>query len=107
MNYYGLTEHTFKQRYNNHTNSFKHVKYKGSTQLSKYIWDLKEKNQDYELDWSIKAKAFPYNGGSKHCDLCLTEKTIIALADPKTTLNSRSEILAKCRHKRKFCLINF
>ena len=28
----------------------------------------------------------------KYCDLCLTEKTLIALGDPSTMLNKRTEI---------------
>ena len=29
----------------------------------------------------------------RRCDLCLTEKTIIALADPKVLLNKRTELI--------------
>ena len=68
------------------------------------MWELKRANTDYEIKWSIKCKAYPYSSGMKRCDLCLQEKTTIAMANPKTTLNSRTEILAKCRHKRKYTL---
>ena len=36
--YIGLTSTTFKERYNNHSKSFNHEKYKNETELSKYVW---------------------------------------------------------------------
>ena len=39
--YIGMTEHTFRTRYNNHKLSFKHRKHSHDTVLSKYIWDQK------------------------------------------------------------------
>ena len=44
---------------------------------------------------------------AKRCELCLTEKLIIAKADPKTLLNKTSEIISKCRHHNKFTLKRF
>ena len=44
------------------------------------------------------------SSGGKQCDLCLTEKLIILMADPKSTLNKRDEIMTKCMHKRKYLL---
>jgi len=38
------------------------------------------------------------------CQLCLEEKVMISTADPRTSLNKRSEIIAKCRHRKKFLL---
>ena len=43
--YIGLSENSFKERYRNHTKSFRHDKYKNETVLSKYIWDLKENDE--------------------------------------------------------------
>ena len=107
MTYYGLTERTFKERYREHTSSFNNENKEHKTELSKYVWQLKKSNKSFEISWSIKSKAYTYKSGMKRCDLCLQEKTIIALADPKKILNSRTEILAKCRHKLKFTLRNF
>ena len=104
--YYGLTERSFKKRFNEHNSSFRLQSKRNATELSKYVWDLKNKNLQPKVSWSIRAKAFTYKGGSTHCDLCLTEKTIIALSDPASTLNSRTEILGKCRHRFKFTLKN-
>ena len=44
------------------------------------------------------------SSGGATCDLCLTEKLTILMADPCSTLNRRDEILEKCKHKRKFTL---
>ena len=79
-----------KLRYNNHTMSFRHKKCINDTELSKYLWKLKEQNSDYNLQWSIKAYASPYKCETRKCDLCLTEKMIIAMSDPKKLLNKRT-----------------
>ena len=42
--YVGLAGKTFKERYNNHTKSFRNKKYAKETELSKYVWDLQENN---------------------------------------------------------------
>ena len=51
--------------------------------------------------------AIRYTCGSKRCDLCLTEKLLIAKTDPKTLLNKKSEKISKCRHGNKFTLKRF
>ena len=43
-----------------------------------------------------------YKNGQRTCNLCLTEKLFIIKCRDKHLLNSRSEIISKCRHKRKF-----
>ena len=104
MAYYGLTEMCFKDRFYGHASSFRREDKKNATELSKYVWELKSLNINPTVNWSIRARAFTYRGGATHCDLCLTEKTVIALGKPNSTLNSRSEILGKCRHRLKFTL---
>ena len=101
--YYGMCSTPFKDRYAGHKNSFKYDK-KESTTLSSYIWKQKNAGRTYEIDWSIKAKAYSFSSGGKRCDLCLTEKLTILLADQDTILNKRDEILNKCPHRRKYCL---
>ena len=54
--------------------SLRHKKYEKDTELSKYFWKLKEENADYNLQWSIKAYASPFNCGTRKCDLSLTDK---------------------------------
>ena len=41
MNYIRLTEGTFKQRYTQRKYSLQHKKHSNSTELSKYVWKLK------------------------------------------------------------------
>ena len=72
--------------------------------LSSYVWTLKDTGKEYKISWNIVARTGVYTAGAKFCDVCLTEKTYIMLAEPKESLNIRSEILNKCRHKSKFML---
>ena len=52
--YVGLTENDFKTRYRNHTASFRHAKHRNSTELSKYIWTLKDNNINFFISWLSK-----------------------------------------------------
>ena len=74
-NYIGLTEGTFKQRFTQHKHSFRHRSYMNSTELSKYIWQLRDSNKGFNVKWTIICRARPYSNITKRCDLCTTEKT--------------------------------
>ena len=74
------------------------------TQNFKKCMETQAKNTPFKINWSIAASAAPYTSVSKKCDLCLTEKLLIATSDPKTILNKRDEIMSKCRHMNKFKL---
>ena len=100
--YIGMTANTFKERLNNHTKSFKNAKYRHNTELSKHIWDLKDKQLEYTINWSILKRAASYSSGSKKCNLCLQEKLCILNANKSTLLNKRCELFSKCRHQRRF-----
>ncbi|KAL9982995.1 hypothetical protein ACROYT_G005115 [Oculina patagonica] len=89
--YIGMTEHSFKTRFNNHKLSFKHRKHSHDTVLSKYIWDLRDNNTEFSIKWSIVTRASAYGGNPSRCNLCLTEKLCILSADRSTLLNKRSE----------------
>ena len=95
------------RKYTNHLMSFRHEKYGNRTELSKYIWSLKREGKIFRVNWDILRKAPAYSNLSKRCDLCLTEKFVIISADKSTLLNKRSELISKCRHKKKFSLSNF
>ena len=105
--YVGLTERQVACRVKEHYNSFEDRNSKTSTKLSKKVWKLKEQSQNYELKWEILKSAKPYHSGDKECRLCLTEILIILFQPEKATLNSRSEMFNKCRHKNKFKLSKF
>ena len=105
--YLGLTENSFKERFNNHKKSFKHKRYEKESELSKYIWELKEQNKSPSISWSIvkKVNSKPINN---FCKLCLMEKLyIIKSLDNKNMLNKRSELISKCRHQNKMLLSNY
>ena len=63
----------------------------------------------YQMDcvcqsWSIEQRSSKYKCGTRRCDLCLSEKTIIAMAERSSLLNRRAEIVSTCngRHRTKF-----
>ena len=106
--YLGLTERTFKERYNEHKSSINNERYKNSTTLSTYIWDMKSKGVIPTLKWSIVSQTKAYNNNSKTCQLCLNEKLeILSYKNKRELLNKRSEIIAKCRHINKYILANY
>ena len=107
--YFGLSQDSFKSRHSGHKTSFKLPKYKASTKLSTAVWKLKDSNPPipFQLKFSILKLARAYTRESKRCALCNLEKTMIAFADPASTLNGRSELMAKCRHRRKHLLFNW
>ena len=102
--YIGICETTFKKRYANHKQSFETEKYRNSTTLSTEYWKLKETDAQPSVSWKIVKKANAYTPETKNCALCLNEKYEIANAESNKLLNKRNELIAKCRHKRKFLL---
>ena len=75
--YYGFCEKSFKEGYNNHTSSFTNKSCQESTELSNYIWELKENGENYTIDRLIAMRTHPYICGKRKCDLCLCEKLLI------------------------------
>ena len=67
--YIGLTENDFMTRYRNHTASFRHVKHRTSTELSKHIWTLKDSNIGHSisaLSWRIMtSSSVSYNNSPR------------------------------------------
>ena len=102
---HGCCETNSKARYYNHTQSFKTSSMTHQTEFSKLVWRLKDEGHIPVIKWSIVCKAKPYSCGANHCQLCLAEKLAILRADPDTTLNKRSELVVKCRHRNKHKLI--
>ena len=48
--YIGMTSTEFKVRYRNHKKSFTKPTYSSDTELSKYVWDLKDKKREYSIN---------------------------------------------------------
>ena len=105
--YIGQAASTFKLRFNNHTNSFINPAKKHSTALSTYVWNLNRREMQHNIRWSIESEPKPYTGGGRTCDLCIIEKTMIARSKTEESLNRRTEIMAKCRHRLPFFLNNY
>ena len=102
--YIGMTENEFKTRYNNHMQNIRTDadKHRTATELSKYIWNLKDNNIDYKLTWEILQRTRPYKGGMMKCNLCTTEKYYILMNND--LINKKKELLNKCPHRRKFII---
>ena len=103
--YVGMTATTFKRRYYGHTSSFRHEEHSSDTKLSEKVWELKREGRRWEIKWEILRRGRPYAVGRAACDLCTAEKLeIVRRSRDVRLLNARTEILAKCRHKRKYLL---
>ena len=102
--YFGLPATTFKERFENHNKDFNHKQHSKNTELSKYIWSLKDAKIPYSIKWSIVEKVY---GKTKidRCPLCLAEKLhlIEYFADIRL-LNKRSEFVNHCRYQNKLLL---
>ena len=102
VKYVGMTENDLKTRYNRHLLTTRHERYRTETELSSYVWKLKDKKTDYNITWRILKRAQPYRGGAITCNLCLAEKYFILVG--QNLINKKSELLNKCRHRRKYLL---
>ena len=106
--YFGQTATTFIVRYRNHKHSFGNKKLIKSTELSKFIWDLKTRNINYEINWEIIRKASPYQPGGKFCHLCTSEGIAIGFYQgTEELINSKDEVITRCRHRAKWKLENY
>ena len=103
--YFGLAETTFKERYNNYKRDVKHIKCQYNTELTKYIWNLKNNSIQYNIHWKIVDKVYG-NANLTMCKLWLTEKLWIINNDinDNNMLNKTSELINKFRHLKKFLL---
>lgn len=100
VEYVGSTCDTFKRRYMQHISDIRLGKSKKCT-LVKYICDLKRDGIAYVLSWKILHKGPPGFGGTgRSCTVCNLERMAIAEADRVKSLNRRSELVAKCPHRR-------
>ena len=99
--YFGSTQGDFKTRYYNHKTSFSLEKYRHSSALSSYVWELKEnKGVDPIMKWEVIKKCRKYRAGNRTRRLCMEEKLAIASCKSMNMLNQRSEVLNSCRHKK-------
>ena len=97
-----MTANRLKERYGSHKKSFSNPKYENETELSKYLWKLKNAGKSYSVKWSILKQVPSYTAGEKCCSLCTEEKLRLLKMNNHKTLNRRSELFAKCCHAEKF-----
>ena len=82
--YLGQASNTFKLRFNGHTDSFRNEWKEKDTTLRKYIWNLKRREQEHDIKWSIASLALPYIKETKICQPCTLCK-----ADQRKVLKRR------------------
>ena len=104
--YKGICATTFKERLGNHKKAFNHDQYRTSTELSKEVWRIKENGGNFEIKWSKDSNHPSYRPEIKSCRLCQQEKLAIARYEGKNLINSRNEVVSRCRHRWKFKLSN-
>ena len=78
-----------------------------NTALSAHVWDLKDKDSNFNIKWDFLETAPTCNPVTKKCRLCLKEKYHILYNNTKSTLNRRQEIFNTCRHRKQRLLANF
>ena len=104
--YFGICETEFKTTLGNHKKSFKNRQKEKDTELSKYIWNLKDKNiTNYSIKWSIVKQTSGYNSVTNSCNLCLSEKLVICnFRDKERLINKHMDLVSKCQRENKFIL---
>ena len=103
--YVGLTANQFKDRWSKHDGDFRNPDRRTSTELSSYIWDLKDSGTPYDIRWEIMRRANPFSSVTRRWELCLGEKLEIIYNPGKATLNKRHEIFNHCRHRESKLLV--
>ena len=92
--YVGLTATEFKTRWRNQQISFKHEKERYDTELSKYLSELKKKNEECTVSWKVLAKARAYSNLSKRCNLFIEGEYFIITNPQMVTLNKRNGLVS-------------
>ena len=86
--YVGLTENSFKTRYPNQKSSFSNANKRHNTELSKYIWGLKDKLKTFKVTWRILKHAASYNPTTNRCNQePITRSLHLPYKPPESTLS--------------------
>ena len=62
---------------------------------------------EYAINWWVVSKSLSYNSECKSYDLCLNEKTLVAMQDGGRGLNKRNNIMERFSHKGEMMLTNW
>jgi hypothetical protein len=101
--YAGLSAPPWKGRFNTHTYSFNH-RDAAKCEIANEVWRIKDLGGTFDIQWSILGHAAAYNPESNKCNLCLNEKLYIN-ENVDRLLNTRKELVSKCRHMLKYALV--
>ena len=66
----------------------------------------KRKNINFKIQWEIMKKTKNIRNGDKMCRLCIEEIRSI-FKNNDAPLNSRNELMNKCRHSKQYLLKNW
>ena len=102
--YTGLSSTEFKKRLAVHKSTFKNENFQ-QTSLSRFIWNLKRKNVNYEVKWKIQDRGATFSPITGRCGLCIKEKFCIMFKPESADINSRDEIFSSCIYKKSKLLI--
>ena len=82
-------------------------KYRNSTKLLKYVWELKDAHISPFIEWSTVTKVLSKTQ-LNFCKLCLSEEfyIITSMNDPNL-LKKKSELVNTCNHQSKLLLKSF
>ena len=84
-----LTKRPFKTCYYSHTHLFQTKSCANDTERSKYVWNLQDNKQQDQTKWDIVHLAAPYKCDTRRCDVCLTEKMVIATSNQRPAIGKR------------------
>ena len=99
--YLGSTGNSFKQRHRNHKSSFNNINKRHLTELSNYIWNLKDNKKDFKIKWKILNRTRQKFYTKYGCKLCNLEKKEINKSNKNITLNKKSERQNICIHYQR------
>ena len=101
--YIGSTSRRFKKRFYEHKSSFpsdtKQSKPRNCTELANYLWKLRGNNIQYKIKWNILHHTKTSINPLSLCTLCNLERSEIAKADRRRSLNKRNELITQCPHR--------
>ncbi|KAL9987330.1 hypothetical protein ACROYT_G001617 [Oculina patagonica] len=107
--YVGLASN-FKDRYRNHTASFRHESKRNETELSKHVWTLQDTNKPFSIKWRIIKQCRPYNNVNNKCGWTLISRFRMndanSLQDASLNSNSYREILPNYNSNNQYLLRN-
>ena len=72
------------------------------------IWNLKDDEIDFTIEWTIIKQSRSYRPGDKACLLCVDEKLfILENKENNKMINKDTTQTEKCPHKYKFLIDNW